>query len=426
MKNKIHFLKVILFFFIVSFIFHSSIQAADLTSTNFIVRDPVIGTGGGFGTSASFQLFSEGDTIFTGVNDSLNFIGHYGFLYFPFFNSGVLSVTTTGSNADLTWTASSASSGWSVSGYRTGIASVSGGPYTYTNVGNVLSYSYTLLSAGNYCFIVETLDAFNNVIGTSNEDCVTVTGTGAGGGGGGGDMFSTGVKFSGQAYPFSSVFLLKGGNEVESTIANSNGYFNLGFEENSARNVIYTLFAIDVSGNKSLLINYPVVIEIDSIAYLNGVLFSPTVVTDKSTVKFGDYLEVSGYAIQNRELEIVIEGKGVKTSFNSYSMENGFYELQVPMGVLERGEYKVYVKYKNDSRISKLVRFTIGDVNVFNKVEISNIPGDCNFDRNINLVDFSILAFWYGKDNPPLCVDTNKDSIINLVDFSILAFYWTG
>ena len=31
-----------------------------------------------------------------------------------------------------------------------------------------------LLTPGEYCF-VQTLDAFSNVIGTSNEDCVTIT-----------------------------------------------------------------------------------------------------------------------------------------------------------------------------------------------------------------------------------------------------------
>jgi hypothetical protein len=289
-----------------------------------------------------------------------------------------------------------------------------------------LSYSYNPLTAGNYCFVVETLDAFSNVIGDSNEVCTTVVGGGGpGGGGGGGDEFDMGVRFTGQAYPRSSVRLLKEGNEVQVTQADSRGYFNLGLEENVARSVIYTLFAIDVTGNKSLLINYPVVVRVDSVASLSGVLFVPTINTDKSVVKFGDFLKVSGYAIQNKELEILIED-GIKKSFSTFSGEDGSYALSIPMGTLARGEYKVYVKYKEDPRFSKLIRFTIGDANVWNKEEVSSLPGDCNFDRNINLVDFSILAFWYGKDNPPECVDTNKDRIINLVDFSILAFYWTG
>jgi hypothetical protein len=41
-------------------------------------------------------------------------------------------------------------------------------------------------------------------------------------------------------------------------------------------------------------------------------------------------------------------------------------------------------------------------------------------------VDFSIMAYWYKRPNPPASVDLNGDSKIDLVDFSILAFNWTG
>ncbi len=58
-------------------------SALDYTSPSFIVRDPVIGAGGGYTSSGSFQLFSSQDTAFTNIGASLNFIGQYGFLYFP-------------------------------------------------------------------------------------------------------------------------------------------------------------------------------------------------------------------------------------------------------------------------------------------------------------------------------------------------------
>lgn len=51
---------------------------------------------------------------------------------------------------------------------------------------------------------------------------------------------------------------------------------------------------------------------------------------------------------------------------------------------------------------------------------------DINSDHKVNLVDFSIAAYWYKRSSPPESVDLNGDKIINLVDFSIMAFYWTG
>ncbi len=172
LSRKKFFLILLLSFFIFSFA-----EATDLTSTNFIIRDPVVGTGGGYGTSTNFKLYSTGNTLLSGVGSSATYIGHYGFLYYPFVNPGALSVVQNGINADLSWAASTSGQGWTVSGYNTGKATVSGGPYTYTSVGNVTSYSYEGLTPGEYCFVVQTLDALGYVIGTSNEDCVTITPT---------------------------------------------------------------------------------------------------------------------------------------------------------------------------------------------------------------------------------------------------------
>ncbi|KKQ46505.1 MAG: hypothetical protein US65_C0037G0007 [Candidatus Yanofskybacteria bacterium GW2011_GWC2_37_9] len=91
-----------------------------------------------------------------------------------------------------------------------------------------------------------------------------------------------------------------------------------------------------------------------------------------------------------------------------------------------KGNYFTYVKYTDDIRISKLVEFLIGDTNIKSTDVTLNIPGDCNADGAINLTDFSVLAFWYKKQNPPVCVDINKDNIVDLIDFSILAYYWNA
>ena len=170
-KIQKHMLVAFLFvFFIASFA-----NASDLTSTNFIIRDPIIGTGGDYGTSTNFKMFSSGNTLFSGVDSSSSFIGHYGFLYYPYVTVGALTATPVSAQVDLSWAASAAGQGWSVSGYNTGKASVSGGPYTYTSVGDVTSYSYTQLAPGEYCFVVQTLDSLGYVIGTSNEDCATIS-----------------------------------------------------------------------------------------------------------------------------------------------------------------------------------------------------------------------------------------------------------
>ncbi len=175
MKKQTLFLKKLLgVVFLLLTVYTPCVYGADLTSTNFIIRDPLVGTGGSYGSSASFSAYGSGDMTMIGSGSSASFEGRYGFLWYPYVTQGTFTATAVGSQANLAWGASVAGLGWNVSGYNTGMATVSGGPYSYTSVGNVTSYSYTGLTPGLYCFVLQTLDAFSNVIATSSEQCVTI------------------------------------------------------------------------------------------------------------------------------------------------------------------------------------------------------------------------------------------------------------
>src|SRR3989344_6674764 len=88
MKKQIHSFKI--FFCLFSFLFslmlllfYTPSLAVDLTSTNFIIHDPIIGTLGGYGTSTNFQLISAGHTALSDIGGtSTNFQIRYGFLYY--------------------------------------------------------------------------------------------------------------------------------------------------------------------------------------------------------------------------------------------------------------------------------------------------------------------------------------------------------
>ncbi len=270
-----------------------------------------------------------------------------------------------------------------------------------------------------------TLTATDNVSVSARvgEDIVVTPGGGTSSGGV--TIPKTAVIFSGQAYPNADVTLLKGGEEKATVKANSDGGFTVTLEEKYNNNILYSLFAQDVAGHKSLLINYPIAVQYGFITQINGISFPPTIVTDKSQVKFGGYITVTGYAFPKKEIEVDIEGKENHT-FTLTSNIDGSYKISLPMLDMPMGSYTIHARYTNETRISKLINFIIGEQDILNTDDTTNIPGDCNADKVINLVDFSVFAFWYGKNNPPSCVDTNADGKINLTDFSILAFWWTG
>lgn len=246
--------------------------------------------------------------------------------------------------------------------------------------------------------------------------------------GGGVNIPKTSTRFSGEAYPDAIVTILKNGKNEISVKSNKLGLFDATIEETYNSTILYSLIARDIAGNKSLLINYPLVISAGYLTHLSGVRFPPTIVLDKIQVILGDFLTIGGYSLPKKELEIIIEDqdKKINKKFTLISHDTGHYNITLPLNNLPKGNYLAYIKYNDNNRQSKLVRFVIGDTNISSIDTSLNIPGDFNNDGIINLVDFSILAFWYKKNNPPLYVDINKDKIVDITDFSILAFYWTN
>src|SRR5690348_15630272 len=113
------------------------IHAQQFSATDFTVSNPVIFPGG-FATSSSFSLTGVISQFAIGTSTSLtkNLFG--GFLYFPFVSTPIISATPGDTQVSLTWTSADASVGWAVGSYSVGQSTTSGGPYSFSNVGNVL------------------------------------------------------------------------------------------------------------------------------------------------------------------------------------------------------------------------------------------------------------------------------------------------
>lgn len=147
--------------------------AQEFTSTNFKIIDPVIFSGD-FSTSTGFQMHGVITQLAIGTSTASDFGVNAGFLYFPSVTRPVVTATAGASQVALSWTTAEGFSGWNVGGYSVGQSTVSGGPYTYTSVGNV--NSATLVGLDNnviHYFVVRVLDGLGNVIETSAEVSAT-------------------------------------------------------------------------------------------------------------------------------------------------------------------------------------------------------------------------------------------------------------
>lgn len=417
----------LLFIFIILTSIASPLSAAEYTSNSFIIRDPVVGGLGSFGTGPSFQLFSNGDLVFNGRGSSSSFLARFGFLNFPFVTAPTVTATAGSTQVSLSWSASSAGLGFSVSGYEYGISTSSGGPYMYTNVGNVTSTISTGLTNGTtYYFVVRTLDAFGTPIVTSSEAFATPNGSLAVVNPTSGSIpVFIGVQFNGEAYPLATVTILKNAIARAVTRADESGTFAALLQEPYDRSILYTVYADDQDGERSLLLNYPFVAQEGVTPKISGIKFAPTITTNKIATKKNDPIEFKGFALPNTEIEIVVDGP-VTVTESVFSQSSGRYSFSLETTKIPNGEYEIKAHYPGDKRYSLTVQFSVGPANILKNAIDTTLPGDCNKDNIINVKDFSVLAFWYERQNPPTCIDANSDGSITLVDFSILAYYWSG
>lgn len=263
---------------------------------------------------------------------------------------------------------------------------------------------------------------------------------GGGGGGGGGVNFSSPispvistettsmVNFSGYAYPKSTVTFLKDAQIIATTVADSKANFSINISGLSGGTYIFSAYSEDYKGNRSSLLTFPISVTAGTTTNIGGIFMAPTIALDKAEVKKGDNIAIFGQSLPSSEITISINSE--TEFFDKITSDNsGVYLYNFDTSILEKGQH--YTKSKAAtlgaiSSFSKAVGFIVGNKTVLAEEKKVVARGDLNNDRRVNLVDFSIIAFWYNKPKPPTTSDLNGDGKVNLIDFSILAFNWTG
>ena len=413
------------------------------SSKNYKLLDPVMNAGG-YGSSANFNLYGVISQVSNGVSSSASFGNNAGFLYFPFASSPVVSTTPGNAQISLFWNAALGYLGWTPTAYTVAQSTVSGGPYTYYTLGNVTTYIQGGLSNGTpYYFVVVVKDAFGNSIASSTEVSATpvapiippiVPGGGGGGGGGGTPpAVQTNVEFSGRAYPLSKVSFLKDGQIVLTTIAGPDSNFFASLNSLSAGNYNFSVYGEDKNGIRSSVFTFPVYITAGVTTKIGGIFIAPTIAVDKSEVIKGENIAIFGQSTPNAQITINVNSDS-NIFVQKQSDKNGVYLLNFDSSVLELGGHSAKSKAAIGGEISQFsntVGFKVGTKNISITPGKCPVKGDLNPDCRVNLVDFSIAAYWYKKPLSATFKQTefiklNGDGKIDLTDFSIMAYYWTG
>jgi len=413
-------------------------------SSSFRILDPVISSGAERSTSTSFVLLHALGEFALGTSTATSFQLNPGFLTFPTVTLPTVTATAGDAQISLSWTAASGALGWTVGGYNVGQSTTSGGPYTYTSLGNVTSSTRTGLTNGTqFFFVIRPEDAFGNSIATSTEVSATPVAaepepeptpapSGGGGGGGGGIVAPAVLKGSivlqGSAYPGALVIILLDEKIIKQVSIGGEARFSQFFSAESGTHSV-GVFAEDKEGRRSLTFTFSVVVLGTSETTVSGIVLPPTVALDAQATSPRTLL-VSGASFPQAIVSLTFN------SFHELIRETsvndaGTWDFRLDTFLLEEGDHLVRAKTiledTRESIFSESRTFTVlpeGLQIVRKKVALCGIA-DFNCEGRVNLIDFSILLFNFGIPED-FKTDLNGDGKVNIIDFSILLFYWTG
>jgi len=253
--------------------------------------------------------------------------------------------------------------------------------------------------------------------------------SGGGSGGGGGSQTELGdtvISVVGLAYPGRTLNILLDTQTVGNVRVGSNGRFEFTTPA-SPGTASLGFWSIDSQNTKSITLNTTFDVTQGAVTNVSGIILPPTLRVQNQNVNPGDVVIVSGQAVPNARVELhVNNSERVSTTTSGVS---GSWSISLNTGLLRVAEHTLRARsvsgnlpLTTQSSFSSALQLFVG---VDGKV---TRPSDLNRDGKVNLIDFSILIFWWGTNagNSTPSADINGNGRVGIEDFSILLFNWTG
>jgi len=240
------------------------------------------------------------------------------------------------------------------------------------------------------------------------------------------------VIFKGLSYPESVISLLKNGLVVAQVPASPNGTFEIRIRNLSSGVYTFGVRAEDKDTLKSKLLTFSVYVSTSITTVIDGIFIPPTITSDKIEVKRGEIITFLGTSVPDSDVRISFHSD-FELLKKAKSNASGTWIYKLDSSELELGEHegKARSLTADDlSPYSDILPFLVTDTDRLRtkKQALFGFRKKCdlNNDDRVNLLDFSIMAFWYKRIGFPQKVDLNTDNNVNLTDLSILAYCWTG
>jgi cysteine-rich repeat protein len=253
--------------------------------------------------------------------------------------------------------------------------------------------------------------------------------SGGGSGGGGGsdtELGNTLISVTGLAYPGRTVNIILDSETVGSVKANNLGRFDFTTDA-SPGTASLGFWATDAQNTRSVTLNTTFDVTQGAVTNITGIILPPTIRVTNANINPGDIVVVSGQAVPNATIELQI-GSSAPTN-KTTSAGDGNWSISLNTSGLSPKEHLLKARSVSgtpplltQSSYSSALQLFVGVNGQATK------PSDLNRDNKINLIDFSILIFWWGTNggNSNPSADINGNGKVGIEDFSILLFNWTG
>lgn len=252
----------------------------------------------------------------------------------------------------------------------------------------------------------------------------------------------TTVIFSGISYPASTVTIEQDGEPVSIITANSQARFEVSIIVDPGT-YTFSVYGVDTDGIEGRVSSFTLLLSEGSTTTISGIFLGPTIATDRSSMGPGETITLSGTTSPNSEVNVTVEYSGVGAGAEGAASptriavhiasadSNGRWLQLFNADDLAVGSHTAKAQATDpvDSSVSEFSKTVAFDVTAGEEPDpcAGAVPGDINCDGYVDLVDFSILLFFWDSTDPANPrADINSDGTVGIVDFSIMLFYWTG
>lgn len=233
------------------------------------------------------------------------------------------------------------------------------------------------------------------------------------------------VEFTGLAAPGATVTVSRSSQSIASVNADDQANFSITVTDQPTGQQTYVVGATDDQGRMLKSVTFVLTLNASTTTIVTGVFLGPSIALDRTSVKLGQFVTVSGTTAPSSTVTVTVTSTPKEYTVSTNAA--GDWSKLVNTEDVGVGTHAVQARAlfggSQTSALSDSLSFA---VNALEQCD-GKKTADVNCDGKINLVDFSILLFFWQQTNPRNeRSDINRDGRVTIVDFSIMLFQWTG